>query len=712
MHHPIKTNLGYELAVTPPEEAAGAAYRAMEWLMESLGIAIRELPMDMATRVLTNGKAVDDASRWVKENPTVTYVKGPGITPTDEQVLATIATLQKAGRLPSTLSASAIKDQLAPIGSPNAKWRDELCATLHRGVTPELQEHSTASSPDWSKNKPLTVYAYKATGDNTQTMHYIAGGKIFLSFVPQGSGNPEPVGPSGDAAHSVSPHTSLHLFTASENAFKMWARDVLQKIADANAELAYGLKQTVLKTYDGVQLKWLQEVLHEKGTPYAIAEFARARDAKLPNELNTGLLVDNLFAILSTEQLKQPTAIICPNHSYSDYVHDVWKKVSEAGGFKLPENSEIVRASATGDHYKAIQYTAKKAGMLEVKGEQGEVLAEKAMGKGDVAMLTHLDRGRVRDMIIQTLNTAIANGRTKILFGFDDDGEYYSSAIGALRDVMFNKKYASLEIKIMNAAEATAHFFTSGVKNTTLILNNIHGDFATDIELCGKGTSYSTATIMDGRGAVELGSGGTAPALLDLWRKKGVLEFNPISFLEGISLALKFTAQNMKKGGVDNARIKRVHALADAIELGIFASTDKGIMLPIASGKFRMKAGESTLVGTQTFLQSVLVEALRMLKDSYPEFAEQLPEAEKRLVRMVAIDKAIFAAAQKYGERWREVNMVWHAACEESGIYDPFTPNYTIPVLDEMPTAEITADALMSLQESRVKAIVSKKTGT
>lgn len=705
----IPLNKGYELAVTEPEEAAGAAYQAMQPLLDSLGILTHSLPMDMAERVLTNSEAVSEATSWVKAHPDATYVKGPGITPKDEQVISTIIQLEERGRLhftgtdgdrlnheaqdlreehlPLPEFATRLKAKLKPIGSPNAVWRDELAATLHRGVTDALMEHSTTVPPKWSDNQPLTVYAFAATPENRQTNHLYRKQTISVTFTPATGAETVTVGKA-----LLSQGTPVRLFTAHQEAFREQMRKIIEAIA-AGTDIAYGLKQTVLKTFDGAQLAWLQDILNEGKCKGRIAGYAAEKSR--PGTFNNGLLVDNLFSILSTERLTSPTAIICSDHSYSEYVRVVWEEVGKRGGFKIPFNSEIVRASATGDHYKAMQYKAPGDGVIEVKAQDGTVLMSKKLTKGDVAMVTHFDHSRVREMITQTLDAARACGRTNILFGFDEKDEYYRTAVAAMHDIARN--FGGLKIRVMSAAIATAEYFTSGGKDMTLVLNNIYGDFATDIELCGKGTSYSTAIIPDEkggvRGVVELGSGGTAPTLLKEWKESGMLRFNPISFLEGIVLALRFAAQNMEKNKEDS---RRTHDIANALEQGIYATTNQGIVVPIAKDKFKRVPARKpyTLVGAHTFLKSGQLEAFRILKDKYPEFAKRVPELEADLKRMLVMDKALVIVDEKHGENWKAANTGRCDTLEKEGLIDFFYPDYTMPMPEGKDALESTPEEL------------------
>jgi len=310
-------------------------------------------------------------------------------------------------------------------------------------------------------------------------------------------------------------------------------------------------------------------------------------------------------------------------------------------------------------------------------------------------------------LVKQSLDHAVESERKNILFGFNDD-EYYKVAVEELEKI--KSDYANLNIKILGAAEATAEYFTGGVKDTELVLGNINGDFATDIELFGKGTSYSVGMIFDGRMVVELGTGGTAPDLLDLWKAKGTLLFNPMAFIEGISLAGKFASGLMKKDGKDANLLRET---SSAIEKAMYITTDKGIVPPIVKGKFTKNEGtEYTEVSTHTFVKSVQLEALKLLEGRHPNATkENINKAENELENMVRKDKAIFTTAKSYPERWEKANITYNNARIAAGEIDPFNPDYNIVLPEDTYHNLLRNSTLLSLQEARAGLIEAVKNG-
>lgn len=759
----MKINEKYKLAITPPEEGAGAAYNAVKTsLLDRFSIPYHILPMDMATRVLTNSAAVKAASQYVRKNPDVTYVKGPGITPRDDQTLDTVIWLESQGKLHFTEekletaveekrktikptqsedkmidfayavagSTKAItyrgkelkkhKGVLGSIGSPNAAWRNELEANLSRGATEILRAHSLVTPPEWNEKTPLTIHAFSAKeGENMLTKKLEKGQTVKVVFAGE-SGKTIEIG-----EHKISDGSYTRLFTAEKEAVKEWVDEVLAKTT--GEQLLNGTKQTVLKTFDGNMLNWMSAEVTDVNRDKDIIDFARPKkekDGTQPKGFGDRL-VDDVFARLGAEAPKKPLNVLAPNPSYGAYVKDVWDLIKKKGGFKPPIHSEIVRAAATGDEYisdKITEIQAPEAGTLQVLLEDGTPLITKHLEKGDVAKFMYFDRKRVKEMLERSLEEARKSGKKNIILGFKDDDNYYHTAIEEYEKL--KGRFRELNVEILPSAEATAKYFTNGVKDTTLILSNIRGDFATDIELLGKGTSYSTGVIYDGRRIVELGSGGTAPDLLEKWRDEGILLFNPLSFVEGISLAMNFAAENMGKKS-DNPKLAK--AISEAIEHGLYASTDKGITLPIVKGSFKKNKDvpDYIPVSTQTFVKSVELEAMRHLFTEPGIDAQSLGITEKdiaqthrQLDRMIKIDTAIFAANKKYDAdkskdlagqyvpgTWGKANRAYHEARSHMPTWDFSNPDYTIALPDNMDISRLNADTLMALQKARAEVI-------
>lgn len=695
----------YNLIVTPPEEGALAAWNALSPLVCALNIKTKNAPMDLATRVLTNGEAVATAIKQVQNDGKAVYLKGPGITPSDKQMLETISKLEHKNALKFTLNdknsekelndkvkllralhtphiseenmsefALEVKNLLVKIGSPNAKWRDDLEVTLVRGVSDELAKRSTYKPTVWNANTPFETLAVPALPQNTM-IGKIGGGLMKIIYTA-------PDGSQKTTEEKLGEGSSASLFTSSEKDISEFLDANLEAIKTAK-HIFHGSKATVISGYDVAQNRLLSEKLHALGAGDKIAPYALEKDksgavvitkngAKL---MATGFLIDNVHAILANKAPVEPTLMISLNQSYASTVKEFWELVKAAGGFKAPENSAIVRLSATKDHYKPFQF---EGGNIKIVDGNGAEILSKNLDDGEIALVTVLDRARIKKSIKNVFEDA-KTGNKKVIFGFDNS-DYYQIAREEV--IAIAKDYLSVEAEVLSAAQAGAKFFTGSLKDTLLVSSNIMGDFLTDIELAGKGTSYSVGTLGDGRKAVELGTGGTAPDLLAKWKEEGILQFNPMAFVEGLSYGVKFSGELMERDGLDGSSQK---LLSEALEKALYATTDKGIILPISKGAFTMNDGaKETKVSTHTFVKSVELETLRELKGKHPVATNlAIAKAESELAKMIESDTVVFAIIngdKEEAEAWKSGNVAYNNEREKAGKIDPFNPDYDLSV--------------------------------
>lgn len=708
----------YSLIITPPEEGALAAWNALEPLMNALGIANQVAPMDLASRILTNGESVGNAIKQVKDNQNAVYLKGPGITPSDKQMLETITKLEqknalkfslndktaqaelqekidalRAKNLPMEEFAVAVKSCLNKIGSPNAKWRDDLEVTLERGVSDALAKRSTYKPAVWNKETPFKILAMPVSAANTLDSK-ISGGSMKIIYTAAD-------GKEKITEEKLGEGSSVRLFITNAKQVADFMDANADTIADAK-QIMHGSKATVIAQYDVALNKILSQKLHtmgasEKIVPYALEKDKTGNIVKIDDapQLATGFLIDNVHAILANKSPAIPTLMISLDQSYAQSVKEFWDLVKENGGFKAPENSSIIRLSATKDHYKPFQFTG---GNIRIIDGTGAEILSKNLGENDYAMITVLDRDRLKQSIKNVFEDAKTNNK-KVIFGFDGDA-YYQIARDEVKSIQTS--YPQAQAEVMKSSEAAAKYFTAGLKDTLLVSSNIMGDFYTDIELAGKGTSYSVGTLGDGRKAVELGTGGTAPDLLAKWKEEGVLQFNPMAFVEGLSYGVKYSGELMQRDGVDSTLATTT---AQALEKALYATTDNGIILPISGGAFTMKAGAAeTKVSTHTFVKSVELETLKELKGKHLAASDTaIKKAENELQKMIVYDTAVFAIlASDKAAAWKAGNKSYNEARETAGKIDPFNPNYDLGFsLEE----NITVEKLLELQAEKTKTL-------
>ena len=170
-----------------------------------------------------------------------------------------------------------------------------------------------------------------------------------------------------------------------------------------------------------------------------------------------------------------------------------------------------------------------------------------------------------------------------------------------------------------------------------------------------------------------------------------------MALIEGCVYAIKGAAEIMERDGLAQ-KASLTKKMAQSLENGLYKTIDKGIVLPILAGAFRLPDGVTTTkVSAPTFVKSVELETLRELGKP----AENIEKLESELAKMIAYDTAIFAIlASDKAEIWKNANKVYNQAREDAKIIDPFNPNYDLEIpLDGLELGDITSENLLKLQE-------------
>jgi|GEM_PF-915304 len=747
------------------EETAGIAGDLLrQEILDELGIAYEAYDMSVAGRITSGKGNIGRAIDAVLNSQFATLVKEPGITPSPLQMIDSVVELVQKNELvfeggvldaaqqaklaelkqqhlksnppteheiaafvyelvgskraidyvvPSERGAEeqnpisfAKRDGVVDIyGSPNAIWRNALKVNLIRGASDLVRENLTPLEETWSKDTPIQVIV-RPEGD---TIDYstLNSGQYTVQFVGQ-DGEVKKIGEmniEGDA-------TPLRVYTDSEDAVTQWATEQLGKLPP-NSQIIQGTKQTVINT-DYALINWLNKVIDALGINnqvYNDSGLWAVQNTDGKKNLSPKPLVDNVHGALAANAPKDyPLAIIAPNPTYADYVR-LLEVIKDKGGFKSPTGKScILRASATKDHYLRHEYRPEQAGEFQILDANGNVVSSKQMQANDVVIATNFDRARVATMVKQSLDYAIDEGLEQILFGFDPNDPYYQVADEELQKLLVQPQYASLADKIVkdNPVELTARYFTQGLENTLLVLGNIHGDFATDIELAGKGTSYSIGIMEDGRKVVETGALGTAPDLLDFWKADGLQYYNPMAFIEAYSQALTGVAKNLTaQGNQQEAEI--MQATATALESAVYQTTQKGLLLPISVIEGRLIQTDNNKpqkVSLHTFVAHVKLETFKSLEGTHPAAtSEKIAQIEEAFKQSLAHDKAVFAVLDDASKKpqWQAANNTINTMLEKAGQIDPNKPDYNIRLPQNMDKAKITPEQLFNLRIAQAK---------
>ena len=168
---------------------------------------------------------------------------------------------------------------------------------------------------------------------------------------------------------------------------------------------------------------------------------------------------------------------------------------------------------------------------------------------------------------------------------------------------------------------------TSPMPGKTLYAyDNLWGDIVSDAMDLGSGVASINSVILlsDGRVWPEMGGAGTAPAMVERFKREGFWRYDPIPVIEGLSIgfcqAAKFEPDNEKLN-------KYAHSLHDAV----LNTLKKGISTPDLAGKLKSSSAKGT--DMVSFIRAVRIELLRLL--GREEEAQRMDEELKTTMKEV-----------------------------------------------------------------------------
>ena len=214
------------------------------------------------------------------------------------------------------------------------------------------------------------------------------------------------------------------------------------------------------------------------------------------------------------------------------------------------------------------------------------------------------------------------------VFAFDEKDLYDAPVVKAVREEALHlKKVEGQDFIVMAPDAAAVMMFTVPLPGKTCYAyDNLWGDIVSDAMDLGASIASINSVILlaDGRIWPEMGGAGTAPDLIDLYKKEGFWRYNPIPIIEG--LAIGFQQASLKEP--DNMPLKLyAHSLHEAY----IRVLKKGTVTPDLVEK--LKSAKTTGVDTQSFVKAVRVELLILLglKEEAQKQASELSQTMKEI---------------------------------------------------------------------------------
>jgi isocitrate dehydrogenase len=255
-------------------------------------------------------------------------------------------------------------------------------------------------------------------------------------------------------------------------------------------------------------------------------------------------------------------------------------------------------AEEYGSHDKTFELAAD--GVVRVVDDQGRVLTEHSVNKGDIWRMCQTKDLPIRDWVKLGVNRARATGQAAI-FWLDEQRAYDRLLIEKVKTYLKDHDVKGLDIRIlapMAAVAATMQRVRAG-QDTISVTGNVLRDYLTDLfpilELGTSAKMLSIVPLLAGGGMYETGAGGSAPKHVQQFLEEGHLRWDSL----GEFLAIQVSIEDLAGKTGNHAAL----CLAKALDVanGKFLDNDKSP---------QRKAGELDNRGSHFYLALYWAQAL------------------------------------------------------------------------------------------------------
>lgn len=565
--------------VALPEEAAGAAYEIVKKeLIEPFADFIgdkrlREHDWSLKGRIQTNGEVIRETIELAGGDKNAVLVKGPGVTPTKEQTQAVLDLLNDT-RAPEELSKLV-------TGTPNGYMRGHwlVKGNLERYENPGLSDLLETSLPV-----------------------YDGAGKIDVLFL---DGGREKDGVFFNPENDVDVRVDFNRQTVRETEKLSAGSAVYAKVTrradvialcdraiDKNNDIVFMSKYTVRPELDGEKKK----IYNDRREKHGLQRL----------EGNQGDIVDAAFARLLARPVERDTTVLAPDPSYGPKIAAVLNAVYACGVKKPVGEFSVCRFSAGKSEYGGLNQVVKEDGEYRLYIGTKEIrIPVKA---GDMFEEMHYDYADAARYVAQVFRQAAVKKYNRVVFAFDETDLYDAPVVKAVRNEALKlKKVEGEDFLIMKPDAAAVMMFTAPLPGgTCYAYDNLWGDIVSDAMDLGASIASVNSVILlaDGRVWPEMGGAGTAPDLMELFKKEGILRYDPIPIIEGLAIGFSQASLNEPEN-------QPLRSYARALHEAYINVLKKGIAPPDLAPKLKSK--QKTGVDTASFVKAVRVELLTFL---------------------------------------------------------------------------------------------------
>jgi isocitrate dehydrogenase len=329
----------------------------------------------------------------------------------------------------------------------------------------------------------------------------------------------------------------------------------------------------------------------------------------------------------------QDTKAVIPDRCYSTFYQAVIEDCKVNGQFDPTTMGNVAnvglmaqKAEEYGSHPTTFEIPAD--GTVKVIDENGNVMMEHTVEKGDVWRMSRVKDIPVKDWVRLAVSRARATGSPAI-FWLDENRAHDAQIIKKVNTYLKDHDLTGLDVQIMSPVDAM-NFTLKKVregKNVISVTGNVLRDYLTDLfpilELGTSARMLSIVPLLAGGGLFETGAGGSAPKHVEQFLNQGHLRWDSLGEFLALMVSLEFMADKY-----DNART-----------LVLSKTLDKAVEVYLENQKSpSRKAGELDNRGSHFFLAQYWAVALAEqnedmeLKAEFAEVAKQMVEKESTIL--------------------------------------------------------------------------------
>jgi len=276
---------------------------------------------------------------------------------------------------------------------------------------------------------------------------------------------------------------------------------------------------------------------------------------------------------------EEDTICMIPDRTYAGFYDAIVQDMKENGAidpktFGSVPNVGLMaqKAEEYGSHDKTFQVSGD--GSVRVEDENGNVLLEQKVQKGDIFRACQTKDAPIQDWVKLAVNRARLSA-TPAIFWLDKDRAHDAQIIKKVEQYLKDHDLTGLDIRIMDVKDAVAETLKRARegKDTISVSGNVLRDYLTDmfpiLELGTSAKMLSIVPLMNGGGLFETGAGGSAPKHVEQFLKEGYLRWDSLGEFLALQASFEHLAQTQKN--------HKAQILADALDQANaqFLATDK-----------------------------------------------------------------------------------------------------------------------------------------